>query len=136
MLLELGCQVNNSVIKQRHLRDDKDKRQFSLNESIYIITYSLKKITHRQRRYTYELRDKELLNQWLTLVGICLLCQDRFFKKIYDKNQKKNLFVFSNNSFYLQTAATDYVFACPLNFKICTTLALHLLLKQHFKISF
>lgn len=51
------------MIKQKHLKDDKDKEQFSLNESIYVITYPLKKITNnRQRKYTCELQHKELLN--------------------------------------------------------------------------
>lgn len=81
MLLEFGCPFDNNpvIIKQKQLRDDKDKEQFSLSESVYVITYTLKKITNnRQRRYTYELQGKELLNQWFALVDICLLCQDRF----------------------------------------------------------
>lgn len=58
MPLEFGCHFNdNPVIKQRHLKDDKDKEQFSLSESIYIMTCPLKKITNnRERRYTYELQ--------------------------------------------------------------------------------
>lgn len=57
MLLEFECQFdNNSVIKlKRHLKDDQDKEQFSLNESIYVITYPLKKDYKQQRRYTCEL---------------------------------------------------------------------------------
>lgn len=60
MLLDFECQFgNNPVMKQRHLKDDKDKEQFSVTESIYIITYPLKKITdNKQRRYTYELQQR------------------------------------------------------------------------------
>lgn len=35
MLLEFVCQCdNNTVIKQRHLKNDRDKEQFSLSESM------------------------------------------------------------------------------------------------------
>lgn len=66
MLLDLGGQLdNNPLIKQRHLKNDKDKEQFSLNESTFVIIHPLKNITNnRQRRYTCELQDNELLNQW------------------------------------------------------------------------
>lgn len=63
MLLALGSRFdNNPVIKQRNLKDDKNKEEFSLNESIYVINLPSKKDYKQQRRYTCELKHKELLN--------------------------------------------------------------------------
>ena len=51
MLLELGCRFgNNPVIKQRNLKDDKNKEQFSLNESIYVINLPSKKDYKQQTK--------------------------------------------------------------------------------------
>lgn len=67
----------------------------------YVINLPSKKDYKQQRRYTCELKHKELLNWWFISVDICHLYLSEQILNFCDKNWEKNLFLFSCNSFYL-----------------------------------